>query len=347
MKLLESYLLGRWDHKGTDDEVPPYKALDSSRSEIIEGLLACSLVTDIAIREANDEGAASQSEYLMLHNSPLEWHDLPIVRKCHESALRVLINLSHDNETWSSALLDNELTVPTVVRFIVSSHSQIAGTGPYEDKIHVSDRLCLALGLLTNLVQADERAKDLVRETRTSDDPVMFCTEVDDLTVFSRTCPEKRSCIQSCHCSNRATALSSLLSIFLDHRINQSKSEADDADHEMEPIIQGHTAVLFGLLMRDNLQNQTSILDLLPGDTNKQKLGILVDTAREFVEFYGEVMARLARGRKGGDAIGESQATETEEEENDHVDEGSIVDDGGEKTARDVVAFLELLSDST
>ena len=91
--------------------------------------------------------------------------DVPSVRKCHESTLRVLVNLSHDNETWSSALLDNELTVPMIVRFITSSHDRIAGTTSYEEKIHVSDRLCLALGLLTNLVQVDERAKDLIRET--------------------------------------------------------------------------------------------------------------------------------------------------------------------------------------
>lgn len=114
----------------------------------------------------------------------------------------------------------------------------------------------------------------------------------------------------------------------------------------MEPIIQGHTAVLFGLLMRDNLENQTFILDILPGDTNKQKLDAIVETAREFVEFYGEVMVRVARGRKRGGEIEESQATELDEE-NECVDEDFIIDDGGEKTARDVVAFLDLLSSST
>jgi hypothetical protein len=99
--------------------------------------------------------------------------------------------------------------------------------------------------------------------------------------------------------------------------------------------------------MRDNLENQTSILGVLPGDTNKQKLAVLVDTAREFVEFYGEVMARVARGREGGDEVEESQTTEVDEEEDVNVDEGFVVGDSGEKTARDVVAFLELLSDST
>ena len=166
--------------------------------------------------------------------------------------------------------------------------------------------------------------------------------------MLSNTCPGGRGCTQYCRCSNRTTALSSLLAIFLDHRNNQSKPDVDDAGNEMEPIIQGHIAVLFGLLMRDNLENQTSILGMLAGDTNKQKLAILVDTAREFVEFYGEVMARVARGRERGGRTEESQATEVDEEGDDiQVDEGFVVDDSGEKTARDVVAFLELLSDGT
>jgi len=90
-----------------------------------------------------------------------------------------------------------------------------------------------------------------------------------------------------------------------------------------------------------------SVLGMLPGDTNRQKLAVLVDTAREFVEFYGEVMARVARGRERGGGIEESQATEVDEEEDDAgIDEGFVVDDSGEQTARDVVTFLDLLADS-
>ena len=84
------------------------------------------------------------------------------------------MNLSHDNEAWSGALLNKELTVPMIARFIVSSHHRIADTKSSEDEIHISDRLCLALGLLTNLVQVDERAKDLVRETCTCGSVVGF-----------------------------------------------------------------------------------------------------------------------------------------------------------------------------
>lgn len=72
MKLLESYLLGRWNRKGMDDDFPPHKALDPSRNEVIEGLLACALATDILIREAGDEDAVFQSKCLILHHPPFE-----------------------------------------------------------------------------------------------------------------------------------------------------------------------------------------------------------------------------------------------------------------------------------
>lgn len=62
LRLLESYLLGRWDHKGTEDDIPPCEILNQNRDELIEGLLACSLATDILVREASDEDDVSQSE---------------------------------------------------------------------------------------------------------------------------------------------------------------------------------------------------------------------------------------------------------------------------------------------
>lgn len=53
-----------------DDDTRPYEALNSSRNEIVEGLLACSLATDVLIRETNDEDVVSQSEYLKTQSSP-------------------------------------------------------------------------------------------------------------------------------------------------------------------------------------------------------------------------------------------------------------------------------------
>ena len=72
LRLLESYLLGRWDRKGTSDDAPACEVLDSNRGEIIEGLLACSLATDILVREADSEDGVSQSEFSRLHDHKVD-----------------------------------------------------------------------------------------------------------------------------------------------------------------------------------------------------------------------------------------------------------------------------------
>lgn len=94
-----------------------------------------------------------------------------------ESALRVLINLTHDDFSWCQALLSELMTISLTVRIVVTSQQQRAaasvrqGDGIDEDDSENSasgsclDCLCLALGLLTNLVQAAEDASDTVRET--------------------------------------------------------------------------------------------------------------------------------------------------------------------------------------
>jgi len=55
-----------------DDDVPPHEALDPSRNELVEGLLACSLATDILIREAGDEDTVFQSKCSILHHHLFE-----------------------------------------------------------------------------------------------------------------------------------------------------------------------------------------------------------------------------------------------------------------------------------
>lgn len=108
-----------------------------------------------------------------------------VAQRCIESILRVLINLTHDNPAWCRALVDNGKTLGCVLRVIVGSHPGnefvvkkeeeeddevvlLKGNGEgneeESEEARVLDRLCLGLGLLTNLVQGAERTKDLVRE---------------------------------------------------------------------------------------------------------------------------------------------------------------------------------------
>jgi Wings apart-like protein regulation of heterochromatin len=79
----------------------------------------------------------------------------------------VLINVSHENPTWCELLLHQELMIPVISSIMASSlygvHDVTEETG--ERDAQAFDRLCLTLGLLTNLVQVDKNSKDLCRET--------------------------------------------------------------------------------------------------------------------------------------------------------------------------------------
>lgn len=91
-----------------------------------------------------------------------------------ETTLRVLISLTHDDHEWCKSISSNESLLPTVIRIIAISHSERASilktsdlTVDNEDGVEsqaasLLDRLCLALGLFTNLVQTVEEAQDAV-----------------------------------------------------------------------------------------------------------------------------------------------------------------------------------------
>ena len=57
--------------------------------------------------------------------------------------------------------------IPAISSLIaLSLHGpQVENEETNEQSARVFDRLCLALGLLTNLIQVDEEAKDICRET--------------------------------------------------------------------------------------------------------------------------------------------------------------------------------------
>lgn len=87
--------------------------------------------------------------------------------------MRVLINLTHDDLPWCRAVLDHDNALPTVMHMIVMAQRQRrmlekrtdADEADAEDADNAArclDRLCLALGLLTNLVQATPDARHML-----------------------------------------------------------------------------------------------------------------------------------------------------------------------------------------
>ena len=101
-----------------------------------------------------------------------------IARKCTETTLRVLLSFTRDDADakWCHDLLDDDLLLPYIIRTIMKSHDQRLvilsnkerGAEEDDNEAQILDRLCLSLGLLTNLVQASHSAKDQTRKSRTS-----------------------------------------------------------------------------------------------------------------------------------------------------------------------------------
>jgi len=200
------------------------------------------------------------------------------------------------------------------------------------------DRLCLALGLLTNLVQVVEDIKDALRGIHL--DPACKL--------------KKRACIRQCICSTSSgksktplSALDVLVQLYL-HQLPSSTStpqvkiDPNSTTLELETgrdrggdtpdasFLRGHLAVLFGLLMERNAMNQAYILGALGREQgDRGKLRRLVEQAREFAAFYA--VLSVGAGRRDGHADGDQEV------EADALKES--------KVARDVVLFLESLRD--
>ena len=184
------------------------------------------------------------------------------------------------------------------------------------------DTLCLALGLLTNLVQAVKEVKEAVRETRT-----FSLSHVQSLSfMFYRiglnpSCAlKKRACARRCTCSPTSNGLDILVNIYTiqGFKIESSESslpaDATEALREADAsFLHGHLAVLFGLLMSGSPENQSAILESLPVPTsaattssrvqknkisNKVKLSRLAEQARDFVAFYAAVNGHSEEGEK-------------------------------------------------
>lgn len=186
LRLLDLYLLGQWG--GGDEQQEPQvqkdgeglpsnlRVLKDAREKwLARGLVALGIQGEIALRREqvaaeDDQGEEEVSEY-----------DGAI--KCLESVLRVLVSLTHGDEAWARSVV---LETPWAFRFLMRvlaksgdglddgvqeadlGKEDLNGTdsgGRLMTRAKALDRLCLALALLTNLVQMVDEAKDLVRET--------------------------------------------------------------------------------------------------------------------------------------------------------------------------------------
>ncbi|KAI0646376.1 hypothetical protein C8Q79DRAFT_909710 [Trametes meyenii] len=313
LRLLDSCLLGSWSISAEDIPTQTAALVDLRKQGFAKALLALCTTCDIIMQEKE----------LADHRA--------VASKCIESALRVLINLTHDDLPWCQAVLDNELSMSTIMRLIVMAQRQRrmfekrAEAEDIDDEdadnaARCLDRMCLALGLLTNLVQATPETRETIG---------------DALLYFD--CPGKRGCIRGCRCAGRTSALACLAQIYSQHLSSGS---------ELDVVVRGHMAVLFGLLMECAPDNQRALLDALPGPSDREKLDALLQHAQDFTLFY------VTLTRKMAEAQGEGQHEDSElMEVGGGVcspagrPTGVFKDSKGEAVAKGVIAFLRKLRD--
>lgn len=94
---------------------------------------------------------------------------------CIDTALRVLVSLTNTEPKWCEKLVESDEGLQVIMGIVarttaikggavkVKKEEDSSDTEPDEDDGKDLDRLCLALGLITNLVQVVEKTKKLLR----------------------------------------------------------------------------------------------------------------------------------------------------------------------------------------
>lgn len=265
-----------------------------------------------------------------------------LARPCLETTLRVLINLTHDNRQWCEGLLRNEMMLPTVLRVISLSHRgrqtkvQIGETGAritdgHEEKAAAHlDRLCLALGLFTNLVQVVGEVKNIIadigRSSRYSVNAILTLRAAIDPA-----CPGNRACTAACCCPSTVDAITFLAGVY---------TEQCESTHDLDAVICGHMAILLGLLLRDSPRNQRLLLEALPGSSNNKKLHLLIENAKEFTAFYVGFTQKVAESQSHGH---EDEQNSDDQGDYELAEGRASRDLESETVAKNVIAYLEEL----
>jgi hypothetical protein len=170
--LLDGFLLGQWvegQARIGKDALP-----SSCQNTLPEGLLALCIASEVM---ADDDDYTEKrplgKSFAIFLRSHL--HILGAACRCMVIALRILVNLTHDDPQWSESCLRSPFAFPFVTRAIVKAHSSLpASLGDIDNDILIPpdvdesrslDRLCLSLALMTNLIQETDDAKKCLRNT--------------------------------------------------------------------------------------------------------------------------------------------------------------------------------------
>ena len=128
-------------------------------------------------------------------------------------------------------------------------------------------------------------------------------------------------------CSSSLNALECLAAIYTQCHLEK--------DHD--PVIRGHLAILFGLLMEGHPPNQVVLLRALPGPSSKKKVRTLTENVREFTLFYEEFMKKVM-------ALTRQEDSDEGESRSDFNIESQLRDSHGDAVVKQVLSFFEDLA---
>ena len=115
---------------------------------------------------------------------------------------------------------------------------------------------------------------------------------------------------------------------------------------ELDVVVRGHMAILLGLLMDRAPGNQRILLDALPGSSDREKLGVLIQHAQDFTMFYVTLTRKMAQAQSYvHDEDSDAEEVEAEAGSGDTLATRVLRDSKGEAVARSVIAFLGRLRD--
>ncbi|KAF4610570.1 hypothetical protein D9613_007096 [Agrocybe pediades] len=324
LRLLDAFLLDQWDSS----------ALNNVQSQEMENN-DMKAKNDEALSQARDEWLADDLVALGVCielNAKTDDSEYP--QQCLAAILRILVSLTHADERWGRKVVQCEYTMGWLFRLIHRTGQEVQRSRPENSSPHKKtksmkdeedsdaddlllknddvppdqsgdygalDTLCLALGLLTNLVQVVDVAKRSVRETRLNPSCIL----------------KKRICGQRCSCSStqqQQSGIQILAPLYAQQQVKaESSTPLGTAVQEDSPaaraeadasFLRGHLAVLFGLLMMNCPENQPVVLSALPSSpsasssssfsqANRVKLVKLVEHAKDFAAFYTAVSNKL------------------------------------------------------
>lgn len=177
LRLLDTCLLGLWSIPGEDEDARVQELTKLREGGFAAGLIALcvscnTILQDNNLQEHRQAGGISINFDVVVFAEMRQ----RTAKQCVESALRVLINLTHEDLPWCGAVLDDDLSMPAIMHLIVTAQRERrllekrvdadeSDADYAETAARSLDRLCLGLGLLTNLVQAIPGARHLIGDT--------------------------------------------------------------------------------------------------------------------------------------------------------------------------------------